>query len=162
MSSHLKPLVVIAQSSHILASTLGKIYSVVFHESSYRSELYGMQVGVVLLQHIIKAYSIIIPKQKTFSFYCKNQSVINMITSCLDPRRTVNQHQHPDVDIEQISYRVTVNHDGMNYSCQDFFGLDERLLSVMIKSLYTLTTNNLFLFDIFTCYTLHYPSSMES
>jgi ribonuclease HI len=33
--------------------------------------------------------------------YCDNKAVINTTNSRLDLRRTVNQHEHPDVDLEQ-------------------------------------------------------------
>jgi ribonuclease HI len=93
--------VVMAQGLNILASTKGKIYSLEFHESSYWSELHGMLAGVVMLSHILKEYSIIWPKGKKVEIYCDNKAVVSAITSRLESRRTVNQHRHTDVDIEQ-------------------------------------------------------------
>jgi ribonuclease HI len=93
--------VVIAQGINILASTKGKIYSVEFHESSYRSELHGMLAGVVMLRHIIKEYSINWPKGKKVEIYCDNKAAVTTISLRLEARRTVNQHCKPDVDVEQ-------------------------------------------------------------
>jgi hypothetical protein len=56
--------VVIAIKSYSLATNMGKIYSVTFHESSYRAELYGMLAAVTPLRYIVEAYSIQITERK--------------------------------------------------------------------------------------------------
>lgn len=92
---------VIASKSRIVAQNLGQIYSVEFHESSYRSELYGMLAAVVSFNHILEEYKITIPREKRINFFCDNKSVIKLINARRDCRRTINQHRYPDVDIEQ-------------------------------------------------------------
>jgi hypothetical protein len=59
-----------------------------------------MLSGTVLLQYILSHYSIGLPSEKELNFYCENWSVVNKIRERLQRRRTVNQHRHPDVDIE--------------------------------------------------------------
>jgi hypothetical protein len=92
--------VVIAAKSDVVATNKGKIYSIEFHESSYRSELYGLLAAVVSLRHIIKSNKITFPRQKEIFFYCDNKSVVNTINNRLELRRTVNQYRYLDVDIE--------------------------------------------------------------
>jgi hypothetical protein len=92
---------VIATKSKVLVMNKGKIYSNEFHESSYRSELYGVLAAVVSVRHIFKIHQINIPRQKQVYFYCDNKSVVKTINNCLELCCTVNQHRYPDVDIEQ-------------------------------------------------------------
>jgi hypothetical protein len=81
---------------------MGKIYSITFHhESLYRTELYGLLAGTVVIQHIIHKISIKLPISKTLDFYCDNKSAITTITERLKLRRAVNQHRGPEVEIEQ-------------------------------------------------------------
>jgi hypothetical protein len=47
---------VIAVKSNIVATNKGKIYSVAFHESSYRSELFGVLAATVSLRRVIQKY----------------------------------------------------------------------------------------------------------
>jgi ribonuclease HI len=91
---------VIAAKYNVVARNKSKIYSIEFHESSYRSELYGLLAAVVSLRHIIKSYKITFPRQKEIFFYSDNKSVVNTINNRLELRRTVNQHRYPDVDIK--------------------------------------------------------------
>jgi hypothetical protein len=60
-----------------------------------------MLAGLVMLTHIIDQNRFILPQGKKFDLYCDNKAVINTINSRLELRRTVNQHRHPDVDLEQ-------------------------------------------------------------
>jgi hypothetical protein len=69
----------ITASSSPLAHTNGKIYRMNFYESSYRSELYGMLAGVVMLQHLFQTESISLPEEKEIQIYCDNRSVANKI-----------------------------------------------------------------------------------
>jgi hypothetical protein len=91
---------VIAASLSPLAHTYGKIYSIDFYESSYWSELYGMLAGVVMLQHILQTESLTLLEEKKIQIYCDNRSVVNKINERMKYCRTVNQHRHPDTDIE--------------------------------------------------------------
>jgi hypothetical protein len=91
---------VIALKSTTLATNKGKIYSVAFHESSYRSELFGVLAVTVSLRHIIKTHQLSVANNEKLNFYWDNKSVIKLINSRQDIRRTVNQHRFPDVDIE--------------------------------------------------------------
>jgi hypothetical protein len=70
---------VIALKSTTLAMNKGKIYSVAFHESSYRSELFGVLAAAVSLRHIIKIYQLSVANNKKLNFYCDNKSVIKLI-----------------------------------------------------------------------------------
>jgi hypothetical protein len=63
---------VIASKSRIVAQNLGQIYSVEFHKSSYRSEIYGMLAAVVSISHILEQYKITIPRDKKINFFCDN------------------------------------------------------------------------------------------
>jgi hypothetical protein len=86
---------------------MDQIYSIELYELSYRSELYGMLAGIVLLQYILSHHSIELPLEKQINFYCDNRSVVNKIKDRLQRRRTVNQHRHLDVDIElQIMHEL--------------------------------------------------------
>jgi ribonuclease HI len=93
--------VVIASKSNIVATNKGKIYSVPFHESSYRSEMFGMLAATVSLHNIIEHNKLTMAPNKQLYFYCDNKSVVKLTNSRLETRRTVNQHRYPDVDIEQ-------------------------------------------------------------
>jgi ribonuclease HI len=93
--------VVIAFKSSIVATNKGKIYSVPFHESSYRSEMFGMLAATVSLRYIIEHHKMTMAPNKQLYFYCDNKSVVKLINLRLETRRTVNQHRYPDVDIEQ-------------------------------------------------------------
>jgi ribonuclease HI len=92
-----------------LVTNVGKIFSIPFHESSYRAELFGMLAAVTTLRHIIELYEISIQERKKFLFYCNNKSVVKTINSTLDMQRTVNEHCYPDADIElQLMHELNV------------------------------------------------------
>jgi hypothetical protein len=91
---------VIAVKSKIMAANKGKIYSVAFHESSYWLELIGLLAATASIRQLIKQHKLTVANNKKLNFYCDNKSVIKLINSRQELRRTVNQHQFPDVDIE--------------------------------------------------------------
>jgi hypothetical protein len=93
--------VIIAAKSATIATNKNNIYSVDFHESSYRSELYGMLAAVVVFTHLIKENGMSIPRPKQIFFYCDNKLVVKTLKSRLEMRRTVNHHRYPDFAIEQ-------------------------------------------------------------
>jgi hypothetical protein len=64
---------VIATKSTIVTQNMGQIYSVEFHESSYRSELYGMLAAIVSFNHLLEIYKITIPREKRVYFLCDNK-----------------------------------------------------------------------------------------
>jgi hypothetical protein len=66
--------VVIADDADTFAKNLGKIYSIQFHESSYRSEMYGLLAAIASLRHIITTNDIIIPQRKQLNIYRSEQS----------------------------------------------------------------------------------------
>jgi hypothetical protein len=103
---------VIASQSQVVATNKGKIYSIEFHKSSYRSELYGVLAAAVSMPHIIDTHKITIRRQKELFFYCHSKSVVKTINSGLEIWRTVNQHRYPDVDIEQqLIYELKILED---------------------------------------------------
>jgi ribonuclease HI len=96
---------VISSKSEVFTTNKVKIYSITFHEPSYHSELFVILAALVSLRHIISSCNITIPRQKDIFLYCDNKSVVQTINSRLEVRRTMNQHRHPDVDIEQQTIR---------------------------------------------------------
>jgi ribonuclease HI len=93
--------VVIASKSRIIAQNMGQIYSVEFHESSYRSGLFGILAAIVSFRHILEVHKITIPGERKLHLYCDNKSVIKLVNARRESRRTVHQHRYPDADIEQ-------------------------------------------------------------
>jgi hypothetical protein len=78
---------VIAVNGTIVASNMGNLYSIQFHESSYCSELFGMLAATVTLHHILEEHEIgIVRRQTTLNFYCDNKSVMKTINACLEMR----------------------------------------------------------------------------
>jgi hypothetical protein len=91
----------------ILASNMGKIYSIDFYESSHQSEMYGVMASLVTIKYLLLSLHISLPQGKEFHMYCDNSSVVNKINFRRKLRRTVNQHHYPDVDIElQLLYEL--------------------------------------------------------
>jgi hypothetical protein len=100
---------VIAHKSTSLAVNYGQLYSIEFYESSYRSELYGVLSGLVTFHHLVTTLKLQLPAKKKLLLYCDNKSVVNKLTSRQELRRTVNQHRHPDVDIEmQVLHEISL------------------------------------------------------
>jgi hypothetical protein len=62
--------------------------------------MYGVLSALVAIKHLISEFDISIPPGKQFQLYCDNRSVVDKISYRRQLRRTVNQHRHPDVDIE--------------------------------------------------------------
>jgi hypothetical protein len=70
---------VIAYKGDSLATNHGKLYSIEFYESSYRSKLYGVLAGLVSFHHLITALEITLPRTKNLLLFCDNKSVVNKI-----------------------------------------------------------------------------------
>jgi hypothetical protein len=99
---------VIAHKGVHLAVNYDKLYSIEFYESSYHSELYGVLSGLVTFHHFLNSLEIILPFLTKIKLLCDNKSVVNKIISRTELRRTVNQHCHPDVDIEmQVIHEIS-------------------------------------------------------
>jgi hypothetical protein len=97
----------IAAKSYSLATNMGKLYNVPFCESSYQSELFGMLADTISLQHNKRIQNQHSKKNKKIYFCCDNKSVVKMVNSRINLRRTVNQHRYPDVDIgQQLLYKL--------------------------------------------------------
>jgi ribonuclease HI len=100
--------VVIAYKGTPLSVNYGKLYSIEFYKSSYRSELYGILAGLTTLNYLITALQLQLPARKNLFLYCDNKLVVNKISSRQVLRQTVNQHHHPDVDIEmQVIHEIS-------------------------------------------------------
>jgi hypothetical protein len=87
-----------AVKSKIVATNKGKMYSIAFHESSYRSELFGVLARINKIHH--SETQVEGSEQQTTKLFCNNKSVVKLLNERRETRRTFNQHRHPDVDIE--------------------------------------------------------------
>jgi hypothetical protein len=106
---------VIALKSMTLATNKGKIYSITFHESSYRSEMFRLLASIVSLHYIIKTYHMTVSTNKILNFYCDKKSVIKLVNARQELQRKVNQFRYPDVDIEvQLLHEIQHLHN-MNF-----------------------------------------------
>jgi ribonuclease HI len=116
--------VIMACKGHPLMINYGKLYSIEFYESSFRSELYGVLAGLVTFNYICKELQVVVPEGKEVNLFCDNKSVVNKISSRQELRRTVNQHRHPDVDIEmQVLHEVSLlEKEHLNFTIQHVQG----------------------------------------
>ena len=92
--------VIISDGSSPIASTNGKLYSVDFFESSFRSEMYSMLAGIMSLRQIHKTYNIHNANPRKLYLYSDNKPLIKKVNNRIKIRRTVNQHRDSDVDLE--------------------------------------------------------------
>ena len=90
--------IVISDGMSILASNKGKIYSVDYLESPFRSEMYGLLSGLVTFQAMMATS--INNNEVILHIYSDNKPVIKRIHERRWRRRTVNQYRVSDVDIE--------------------------------------------------------------
>jgi hypothetical protein len=64
--------------------------------------------GLVTFHCLLQSLELLLPFPLKITLLCDNKSVVNKITSCTELRRTVNQHRHPDVDIEmQVLHEIS-------------------------------------------------------
>ena len=90
--------IVISDGINILASNKGKIYSVDYLESAFRSEMYGLLSSLVTFQAMMA--NTVNNKEVILHIYSDNKPVIKRINERRWRRRTVNQYRASDVDIE--------------------------------------------------------------
>lgn len=83
-----------------IASNNGKLYSVDFFETSFRSEMYSMLAGIISLVHINKQYNIESAEPRYLHLYSDNKTLIKKLNKREKVRRTVIQHRDSDVDLE--------------------------------------------------------------
>lgn len=92
--------VIISDGESPIASNKGKLYSIDFQASPFRSEMFSMLVGIRSLLHITKEYN----RDNTLSgrihIYSDNRRLIKKMIRRRQMKRTVNQHRDSDVDLE--------------------------------------------------------------
>jgi ribonuclease HI len=99
--------VVISDGTNPLIKNYGKLYSVDFCESSYRSELYAMLAGIITLQAVSKEYGEISGDNTTVHLVTDNKALVRKINNRLKNKRTTNQHRDSDVDLElQLMHEI--------------------------------------------------------
>jgi ribonuclease HI len=92
---------VISNGDTIVAQNNGKMYSVDFYESSYRSELYAMLAGLLTFKAINDEYGMHQEKIKNIQLISdNNKRLVQKVCKRMINKRTINQHCDSDVDIE--------------------------------------------------------------
>jgi hypothetical protein len=91
---------VISDDTSPIAQSNGKLYSVDFFESSFRSELYELLAGLLTLESICLEYGDIMGDQRNIHFFSDNKRVVQKVNSKLRNKRTINQHRNSDMDLE--------------------------------------------------------------
>jgi hypothetical protein len=100
--------VVISDGSNPLVKNYGKMYSLDFCESSYRSELYAMLAGVLTLQAVSTEYGALSCNNITVHLITDNKALVRKINNRLRNKRTTNQHRDSDVDLElQLMHEIS-------------------------------------------------------
>ena len=95
--------VVISNGTEQLATNHGKIYSVDFMASPYRSELYSMLAGIMTLHTIMQGDI----SNKEIILYSDCKELVKKIQFRSKWNMTVNQHRGPDADLElQLLYEI--------------------------------------------------------
>jgi ribonuclease HI len=99
--------VVISDGTNPLIKNHGKLYSLDFCESSYRSELYAMLAGVLTLQAVSNEYGELSGNHVKVHLLSDNKALVRKISNRLKNRRTTNQHRDSDVDLElQLMHEI--------------------------------------------------------
>jgi hypothetical protein len=91
--------VVVSDASNPLVKNYGKMYSLDFDESSYRSELYAMLAGVLTLQATSDEYGELSGDNITVHLISNNKALVRKINNRLKNKRKTNQHRDSDVDL---------------------------------------------------------------
>jgi hypothetical protein len=99
--------VVISDGTNPLIKNYGKLYSLDFYESSYRSELYSMLAGILTLQAASKEYGELSSNNIIVHLLSDNKALVRKINNRLKNKRTTNQHRDSDVDLElQLMHEI--------------------------------------------------------
>jgi ribonuclease HI len=101
--------VVISDGTYPLIKNYGKLYSIDFCESSYRSELYAMLAGIITLQAVSKEYGALSGNNTAVHLVSDNKTLVKKIKNRLQNKRTTNQHRDSDVDLElQLMHEISI------------------------------------------------------
>jgi hypothetical protein len=92
--------VVISDGIYPIVHNNGKLYSVDFFESSFRSELYAMLAGLLTLEALCNEFGAICNTQRHIRLFSDNKRVVQRISNRRRNKRTINQHRDSDVDLE--------------------------------------------------------------
>ena len=94
---------VISNGTEHVATNYGKIYSVEFMASPYRSELYSMLAGIMTLKYITQNDI----SNKEIILYSDCKALVKKVQYQSKWEMTVNQHRGPDADLEiQLLYEI--------------------------------------------------------
>jgi hypothetical protein len=115
---------VVAHKNTSLVGNYGKRYSIEFYKSSYRSELCRVLSGLVTFHYLISTLKLKLHAKKQLLLHCDKNSVVKKLTSRQELRRMVNQHRHPDVDIEmQVLHKISLlEAKGCHVTIQHVYG----------------------------------------
>jgi hypothetical protein len=91
---------VLSDGANPIVKNNGKLYSVDFFESLFRSELYAMLACLLMLEAICKEYGDLKGNQRTIHLYSDNKRVVQRLYNRRKSQRTDNQHRDSDVDLE--------------------------------------------------------------
>jgi hypothetical protein len=99
--------VIIYNGISSIAQNNGKIYSVDFCESSYRSELFAMLAGVLSFKLLCSYTERQSGDKITVKIVSDCRTLVNKINNRMKNRRTTNQHRDSDLDLElQLVYEL--------------------------------------------------------
>jgi hypothetical protein len=91
---------VISDRVRQLVHNKGKLYTVDFFESSFRSVIYAMSAGLHTLEAICQEIGEISGNRRCIKLFSDNNRVIQRMHNRRRNKRTVNQHRDSDVDLE--------------------------------------------------------------
>jgi ribonuclease HI len=92
--------VILSDGLSSFAQNHGKLFSVDFCESSYRSELFAMLSGILSFKSLCETASLKPGTKILLKLVSDSKILINKINKRLHNRRTTNQHRDSDVDLE--------------------------------------------------------------
>ena len=84
--------VMISDGLSPIASNKGKLYSVDFFETSYRSEMYSMLAGIMSLHYLHKQYHFNTKNSQRLHLFSDNKTLVHKVNNRRKVKRTVNQH----------------------------------------------------------------------
>jgi hypothetical protein len=100
--------VVISDGNNPLMKNYGKLYSLDFCESSYRSESYAMLAGIITLQAVSKEYGELSGDNIAVHLVSDNKLLVRKINNRLKNKRTTNQHRDSDVDLRTRELLINI------------------------------------------------------
>ena len=89
--------VVLSDGINAFATNKGKMYSVNYLESPFRSEMYALLAGIISFQSIIDTAS---NSTSSLTLYSDNKKLIERLCQRRTRGRTVNQYRGSNVDLE--------------------------------------------------------------